>query len=170
MPKLSRRTALWGAVLTVIIATSSLIGGGYVPAVSQALNGHVTAGFRIGITSSNPQGCIPASGQDCQVSYVPPTGTYTKFAVGTGFSYTFTNNQTDMLFEPSGTISAGTITLGPTPADGAMECFFSTQTISSLTLNANAGQTLNNAVSSLSANARNCYLYSLGNTSWDRAN
>lgn len=94
---------------------------------------------------------------------------YTKVAAATGFSYTFGNYQQEMLFEPAGTLAAGYVTLAPTPVDGSKACVFSTQIITALSVSANVGQTIVNAVTSLAANARACYLYSSSNLQWDRS-
>ncbi len=96
-------------------------------------------------------------------------GGYTKAAATTGFSYVFANGQSRMLLEPSGTLATGTVTMAPVPVDKEEACLFSTQTITSLTVSAGAGQSINNAVSTLAANARVCYLYSSSNTTWDRS-
>ena len=93
---------------------------------------------------------------------------YFKGIPSTGFSYTFGNSQSFMALAPTGTISAGTIVLAPAPSDGARECFFTTNTITSLTVSASAGQSINNAVTTLTANTGACYLYGLSNTTWDR--
>jgi hypothetical protein len=92
---------------------------------------------------------------------------YTKVPARTGFSYTFGNFQADMLFEPTVTLDTGTVTMAPAPIDGARACIFSTQIVTSLTLNANAGQSINNALTALAANVRHCYLYSVGDKTWD---
>lgn len=93
---------------------------------------------------------------------------YTKVAPVTGFALTFRNFQTYLLLSPTGGLAAGTVTLAPAPADGARECIFSTQTISTLTVSANAGQAINGAVTTLAANTGACYLYSITNLTWDR--
>lgn len=93
---------------------------------------------------------------------------YYKSAPATGFTFTFGNSQTSAALRPSGTLSTGTVTLAPSPSDGARECIFSTQTITTLTVNASAGQTIDDAVTTLAANTEACYLYSLSNTTWDR--
>lgn len=94
---------------------------------------------------------------------------YTKLVPDSLFNYTFGNGQTDMLFRPAGTLAFGYVTLAASPSDGARQCVFTTQQITTLYLTANAGQAINNAVSTLAANARACYIYSLSNTTWDRA-
>jgi len=93
---------------------------------------------------------------------------YAKYTPITGFSYTFGNYQSWMALNPSGTVSAGTVVLGPSPSDGARECVFTTNTVTSLTLNANTNQSINNAVTTLLADTGACYLYSLSNKTWDR--
>lgn len=169
MPRISRRKMLWAALLAPFVLAAVALGFAE-PAVSQAINGVLVPGFRIGITTANPKGCIPSSAINCTIAYIPPTGTYSKTAALTGFSYIFGNSQTAMLFEPAGTLAAGYIMFAPTPGDGAEECVFSTAAITLLYLSPSAGQTLNNAITTLAANARVCYLYSLANTSWDRSN
>jgi hypothetical protein len=93
---------------------------------------------------------------------------YTKTVATTGFSLTFANGQSVMALEPAGTLGTGTITMAANPVDGQNACFFSTQTQSALTLAANTGQTINNAITAMTANTRYCYIYSLSNTTWDR--
>lgn len=93
---------------------------------------------------------------------------YYKSIPATNFTYTFSNSTSYAAFAPSGGLTTGTVTLAAAPSDGARECIFSTQTITSLTVNANTGQTINNAVTTLSANTSACYLYSASNLTWDR--
>lgn len=93
---------------------------------------------------------------------------YVKNVPLTAFSLTFANTQSWLELNPAGTLAAGTITLAPAPSDGARECIFSTQIVSALTLSANSGQSINNAVTALAANTGVCYLYSASNLTWDR--
>ena len=58
----------------------------------------------------------------------------------TGFSYTFTTSNT-LVMNPAGTLATGTITMPASPSDGMTITFSSTKAISSLTVNANTGQT-----------------------------
>ena len=92
---------------------------------------------------------------------------YRKIPTGTGFSYTFGNYMADMLFTATGTLAAGYVTMAPAPVDGGKACISSNQIITALYISANTGQTIVGAVSSLAANARTCYLYSIGNKTWD---
>lgn len=110
-------------------------------------------------------------------SQILATGNYTKIAIptstalgGVGYSDTFANAQTDMLFEPSATLPYTYITLAANPSDGDHACMFSTATVTLAYISANTGQTINNAVTAFTANVRYCYLYSLSNATWDRSN
>ena len=96
------------------------------------------------------------------------SGSYTKSIPTTGFALTFSNYQAQMLLEPSGTLAAGYVTMAPAPVDGSKACVFSTQIITNLYISANAGQTINDAVTTLAAKARACYLYSISNKTWDQ--
>ncbi len=102
--------------------------------------------------------------------YGPLGGTYTKLVPVTGFRATFTANQSQLILNPAGTLALGYVTMAPSPVpDGQPACVFSSQTISTLNMAANVGQTLNNALTSLTANVRACWIYSLSNTTWDRS-
>lgn len=101
-----------------------------------------------------------------QIAGVPG---YTKSVPLTAFSLTFTNTQTDLILNPAGTLATGTITAAPMPSDGQRECVLSTQIVTALTWNANAGQTINNAPTALAANVPVCFTYSAANLTWDRS-
>ena len=109
----------------------------------------------------NSGGMAPVNGN---LSYTKRGAT-----VGTGFSYTFANWQRNMLFAPSGTLASGYVTLAPAPIDGGEACVFSTQIVTAFYIAANAGQTINNAATALTANGSVCYTYSKANTTWDRS-
>ena len=93
---------------------------------------------------------------------------YYKSTPLTAFNFTFGNAIEEAAFTPSGTLSTGFIYLSAAPSDGQKNCFFSTNAVTTLTVYANTGQTINNAVTTLGANGRNCYLYSASNLTWDR--
>ena len=93
---------------------------------------------------------------------------YAKYSPATGFTYTFGNSQSYIVLTNSTTVAAGTITFAPAPSDGAKECVFAQNTVTSLALAAASGQTLDNAVTTLSAATSVCYLYSASNATWDR--
>lgn len=85
------------------------------------------------------------------------------------FNFTFGNAQSLAAFDPAGTLAYGYVTLAPNPSDGTEACFFSTAAITTLYVAANTGQTLSDAVTTLAANARNCYLYAQSQATWYRS-
>jgi hypothetical protein len=84
----------------------------------------------------------------------------------TGFSYTFAAGTTVLVMNPAGTLATGTITMPASPADGMTITFSSTQTITALTVNANAGQSIVSAATVLPARQAGSYIYRLSNTTW----
>jgi len=84
----------------------------------------------------------------------------------TGFSYTFAAGTNVLVMNPAGTLATGTITMPASPADGMTITFSSTQTITALTVNANAGQSIVSAPTVLPARQAGAYVYRLSNTTW----
>lgn len=76
---------------------------------------------------------------------------YSYQAPTAGFIITIPNNATVLIIDPAGTLSTGTIVMPAAPADGQMATVTSTQTITSLTVSANTGQSIKNAPYTLSA-------------------
>ena len=83
----------------------------------------------------------------------------------TGFTYTFTAYNA-LVMNPAGTLATGTITMPAAPVDGMTVTFSSTQIITALTVNANTGQTINNAVTTLAAGQSASYVYRTASTAW----
>ena len=70
----------------------------------------------------------------------------------------------------SGTVSTGTITLASAPSDGAEECLYAQNTVTTLVVAKGvAAQTLNNGVTTIGAAGKVCYLYSLLTNTWNRS-
>ena len=86
----------------------------------------------------------------------------------TGFSYTFASGITTLIANPAGTLATGAITMPSSPADGMVIAFNSTEIITALTVNANTGQSIVSAVTTLAAGGGAKYIYSLANTTWYR--
>jgi hypothetical protein len=86
----------------------------------------------------------------------------------TGFSITIANNITTLLINPAGTLATGTITMPATPIDGQIVQVGSSQIVSSLTVSANAGQTLLGAPTSITPSGGFRYIYNLSGTTWYR--
>lgn len=89
---------------------------------------------------------------------------------GTGYSNTFGNLVGHLVFRLTGTMPYSYVTMAPAPADGQRQCIFAGGgAITALYVSANAGQSINNAPTTLAANAGACFTYSLSNTTWDRS-
>lgn len=90
----------------------------------------------------------------------------------TGFSITIGNNLTILILDPAGTLATGTITMPTTPVDGQIIRISSSQTITSLTVSPNAGQSIKNAPTTLTLSAvadqGYAWVYRLANTTWYR--
>ena len=116
-----------------------------------------------------PGGNPRAGNQYATPAQITSQSGYYKSAPGSLFNFTFSNTQSTAAFDPAGTLAYGYVTFSPAPSDGAQQCFFSTAAITTLYLAANTGQTLADAVTTLAANARNCYLYSQSTATWNRS-
>jgi len=84
----------------------------------------------------------------------------------TGFSYTFAAGTQVLLAVPAGTLATGTVTMPSTPADGMNITITSTQTITSLTVNANTGQSIVGGATSISAGGSQTFVYRLVDATW----
>lgn len=127
----------------------------------------------LNITSPTGKEIISAAGVAPQssriiLSQARDAAGYQKVVPLTAFTLTFGDNQSIMALNPAGTLATGTITLPANPVDGQRALIFSSQTQTALTLNANTGQSINNAVTALTANVAVEYIYSASNTTWDR--
>jgi hypothetical protein len=92
--------------------------------------------------------------------YIKSAATSGTIVFGSGTSFVFLSD--------SSTISTLTLDLTVAPADGQQNCFYGVSAISTLTMTAASGQTLNNGLTSTSAGTRYCWLYSASNMTWDR--
>lgn len=116
------------------------------------------------------QGGAPAA----QQKYVIPAQItsqmgYQKVSPVTGFTYTFGNSQSIILFTGTVTPLSGTVTFAAAPSDGDNGCLFSQGGISTLALSIGAtGQVIDNAITTLAALTKVCYLYNASNGTWDR--
>jgi hypothetical protein len=117
---------------------------------------------------------IPSGQPSAQSVYASPAqitatkGYYTSIPTNL-FTYTFGNAVALAAFDPAGTLAYGYITLAPNPSDGTEACIFSTAALTYIYLAANTGQTLADGVTTLAANARNCYVYALSSATWKRS-
>lgn len=86
----------------------------------------------------------------------------------TGFSITIGNDDCNLILEPAGTLDTGTVVMPATPTDKQVVRISSTQVITALTVNANTGQTIKGAVTTLAANGFASWIYRSTNTTWYR--
>lgn len=94
---------------------------------------------------------------------------YTIQAPATGAALTIPNNSTALLLNPAAGIATLGVTTPAIPFDGQVIRVATSQTITTLTMTANAGQTLKNAYAAvLNAGTGIAYLYNLANTTWYR--
>jgi hypothetical protein len=84
----------------------------------------------------------------------------------TGFSYTFAAGTQTLVINPAGTLATGTITMPASPVDGMTITFSSTKEISTLTVNANSGQSIVGTPGVLPANNGMTFVYRSANTTW----
>ena len=88
----------------------------------------------------------------------------------TGFTYKFGNSDSQIVLTHSATIASGTVTLAAAPSDGAEECLYAQNQVTSLVVaKGDSAQTLNNAVTTIAALAKVCYLYTLSTNTWNRS-
>lgn len=83
-----------------------------------------------------------------------------------GDTVTMVAGQGNQILNPAGTLATLTLVLPPTPADGQIAHFSTTQTITALTLNAAAGDSILGAVTTLGAGNGRDYIYQLSSKTW----
>jgi hypothetical protein len=86
----------------------------------------------------------------------------------TGFSYTVPNAVQALVLTPAGTIAAGTITTPSTPSENQALRVTTSQTVTSLTLTANTGQTVVGAPTTITAATPFELFYNSATASWYR--
>jgi hypothetical protein len=82
------------------------------------------------------------------------------------YSYTFPAGAQTLILVPSGTLTSATITMPGAPADGMVITLSSSQQITALTLQGNAGQSISSAPTYLPAKGVVSYVYRLASTTW----
>ena len=86
----------------------------------------------------------------------------------TGASVTILDQTTNYVINPAGIIAALTVTMPANPYDGQIINISATQTVTTLTHNANTGQTLNGALTTIGAAVTTfrAYVYDLASKTW----
>lgn len=131
---------------TVPAGPTALTGSEIVPADTQAANSTPPQTVTIPIT------LFPGG------SYVY-AGPYT-----TSFSYAIPNSINTVILDPTGTVSAATLTMPTTPLNGQVVNIASTHTVTALVFAAVAGQTISNAPTAITVSTTTPYNYAF---MWD---
>lgn len=116
-----------------------------------------------------PNGQPSAQSQYASPAQITAVKGYYRSVPASGFTYTFGNAVSRAVFDPAGTLAGGYITMAPNPSDGTEACFFSTAAITTVYMAANTGQAIADAVTTLAANGKACYLYASSLASWYRS-
>lgn len=118
---------------------------------------------------------VPNGVPSAQSVYEPwngVTNVYGYYKNGTGTASITLNTGANISFVQFANASAIAnlyLYLPTAPLDGAQDCYFSIGGVTAMTLYAGVTtDTLNNAITAMTANTRYCYLYSKSNVSWDR--
>lgn len=85
-----------------------------------------------------------------------------------GFSITIPNGVSALILSPAATLAAGIIKMPAVPLDGQIIKLSSTQTITTLTLQANTGQLIKSTITTLTANTPVGFIYNLALSTWFR--
>jgi hypothetical protein len=93
---------------------------------------------------------------------------YSRQTPTTGFAITIGNQNARLVLHPAGTLATGTVTMPAAPIDGQLVEVMSDQAVTTLTVSANAGQTIANPPTTLAAGTGFGYLYCAADTEWYR--
>lgn len=89
-------------------------------------------------------------------------------APSTGFSKTISNGTNVLILNPSGTLASGTVVMPPSPIANQIVRISSSQTITALTHNANSGQAIKGALTTISSNGFGSWIYRSTDSTWYR--
>lgn len=116
-----------------------------------------------------PNGVPSAQSKYATPAQITSQQGYAKFSPATGFQYTFGNSQSIIILTHASTVAAGSVTFASAPSDGAQECVYAQNIVTAFQLVPASGQTIDNAVTALTAAAKVCYTFSISNATWDRS-
>lgn len=89
-------------------------------------------------------------------------------SVSNGFSETFGATDDVMILYNAGTIGSGTVVMPASPLDGQTAHITAAMTVTNLTVNANAGQTLLGAPTTISVSLPVAFVYRATGATWYR--
>lgn len=84
----------------------------------------------------------------------------------TSFSLTLGDGDWHVIINPSGTLSAGTITMAALPLNGQLVDVRTSQTITTLTISPNSGQSVVGAPATLALGKKFTAIYRAADTTW----
>jgi hypothetical protein len=93
---------------------------------------------------------------------------YSRQVPATGFNITVANSVSYLILDPAGTLATGTVKMPVTPIDGHEVTVSSSQIVTSLTVSANTGQTMDGTITTFAANGFAKWKYALAVTTWYR--
>ena len=108
---------------------------------------------------------LTSGGQEIVENVINPVG---GGAPITGFSYSAATNTNVLTIKPAGGLAAGTVTMPVSPSINQVFRITSTQAITTLTLTVPAGQTVNGAPTTLTANTPIGWVWSASDNNWYR--
>jgi hypothetical protein len=112
---------------------------------------------------------LTSQGGSSQATWTTPTtnlSALTFVVAANAGSHTIGNTSQGVVLEPAAPIATFTVTMPAAPTDGQVAYITTTEVITTLTINANAGQSI--AGSAASANGAFTYTYRSSNTTWYR--
>lgn len=155
--KMKKIAFILGALLLCSVAYAAVPGAG-IPSL------FITA--PVGNEQLNVYGIGPQI-QTIYLSQVRDTSGYSAITEGATNVLTVANTTSVLAFHGA-TAGTATITTPASPFDGERLLIFSTAGITTLTLTANTGQTIDNTTASLAANTHCEYIYQLSTLTWFR--
>ena len=115
-----------------------------------------------GATTIVPNG----AGVGCWSRIVDPNNAYLYSVPLDGFNLTLGHNTSSLILNPAGVLSSGSITMPSSPFNGQFVRISSTKNITTISVSANVGQTINNAPTSLTAGVGVAFQFVLSQLSW----
>jgi hypothetical protein len=141
--------------------------GGSVNLNGRAGVGTAKNGGNVSLTAGAASDASGVSGSIMMNSWQADTS-YDYQTPATGFSITLGDLKGVTILDPAGTLATGTITLPAKPGNGQLIRVATSQTITSLTVSPNSGQSIKNAPTTLSAGTGFLYIYRSTGTTWFR--
>lgn len=157
----------FAAAFAAILACGSMANAAGLWPTLPTTNGPLTGNEYVPGDTNLPNGANPQT----ETIPVPAlrAAQYQQSTPVTGFSIAILPGVSVVQVTPAGTLAAGTFVMPNTPVDGQRVKIFTTQTLTSFTLTAGTGQTINGtAVTTLAANASVEYVYQASSLTWFR--